>query len=232
LQHLLRTGGEEATEPSAGALKAVAHAQKLHDQRSPAIWFDDWGHDQRDNNLNGQIDEDAEKVKDGKEVEDGDHYKKKYPKGFPAKVCKNASDTTASCPTADQSTIQVDYKVCIDIPIESYNAAGLKIPSSRWIPTFFGSLRSNKNWTVWKAPAQPKHFLAGDIVAAANAKHQHAGIVERGFLGVPIVINLPGPSASRKYGVFKPSGLNDLVSVPKVLFESFLGIDWIARPKN
>jgi hypothetical protein len=75
-------------------------------------------------------------------------------------------------------------------------------------------------------------LLEGDIVAAANPDHQHAGIVEKGKLGINWVINLPGPTAARKYRVFKPSGRNDLVSVPRLLFESFLGIDWIARPKK
>jgi hypothetical protein len=213
----------EATSPSAGASKAIAHAQKQKGQTAPAIWFDSWGNDLRDNNLNGKVDDKTEQG-----LSDGTHYGK----DFDAMICKTPSDTTDKCPPKDQSKIKVNYKVCIDIPIEAYKAAGASIPTTRWIPTFFGQLRKNPDWTVWKKPARPSHFLEGDIVAAANAAHQHAGIVEKGFLGIDWVINLPGPTAARKYGVFTPSGKNDMVSVPGTLFESFLGIDWIARPKK
>ena len=218
----VQPSAEEATEPSPGAVKAIEHAKKLHDQTSPAIWFDSWGNDLRDNDLDGKVDGSSEQ-----KLSDGVHYGKT----MDAMVCKDSSDSTDSCPAADQSKVKVNYKVCIDIPIESYKAAGLTIPTTRWIPTFFGSLKSNKDWTVWKAPAAPKSFLPGDIVAAANAQHQHAGIIEGGFLGSN-VINIPGPSAARKFKVFKPSGLNDMVSVPAVLFDAFLSIDWVARPKK
>ena len=43
------------------------------------------------------------------------------------------------------------------------------------------------------------------------------------------VINLRGPSAARRYGMFRPSGLNDMVSVPRMLFEAVLHIDFFAR---
>ncbi len=207
-----------ATSPSEGALKALEAAQKLHDQQDPAIWYDGWGNDLRDNNLTGKIDEAAEQG-----ISDGAHYGKL----FGAKVCKDPSDTTDSCPPGDQSMIKVQYKVCIDIPVEAYKAAGANVSTSRWIPTFFGELSKKLNWTVWKKPHVPSQLLDGDIVAASNPDHQHAGIVSTGT--VDSVINLPGPTAARKFHVFKPSGKNDLVSVPRFLFEAFLSIDWIAR---
>jgi hypothetical protein len=207
-----------ATSPSEGALKALDAAQKLHDQQDPAIWYDGWGNDLRDNNLTGKIDEAAEQG-----ISDGAHYGKL----FDAKVCKDPSDTTDSCPPGDQSMIKVQYKVCIDIPIEAYKAAGANVSTSRWIPTFFSELSKKPNWTVWKKPLAPSQLLDGDIVAASNPDHQHAGIVSTGT--VDQVINLPGPTAARKFHVFNPSGKNDIVTVPRFLFEVFLAIDWIAR---
>lgn len=213
---------KESSVPSKGALKAVDHAEKMLTQNSPAIWFDSWGNDLRDNDLNGKIDVGKERG-----LNDGSHYNKSYK----AKICKDPGQTTDTCPAKDQSNIDVSYKVCIDIPIEAYRAAGVSIPTSRWIPTFFGELSKKPDWTVWKKPARPAKLLAGDIVAAANAKHQHAGIMVSGLL-FDNVINLPGPTASRKFGYFKPSGTNDLLSVARVLFEAYLQIDWVARPKK
>lgn len=207
-----------ATSASDGALKAISHAKDMHDQQDPAIWFDSWGNDLRDNNLNGAIDEKAEQG-----IPDGTHYART----FDAKVCSDPSDTVDHCSPKDQTTIKVQYKVCIDVPIESYKAAGANISTSRWIPTFFGEMSKKPNWTVWKRPAAPSELLAGDIVAADNAAHQHAGIVDAGLINN--VINLPGPTSSRRFHLFNPSGKNDMVSVPRILFESFLSIDWIAR---
>jgi hypothetical protein len=208
-----------ATSASEGALKALAAAKRLHDQQDPAIWFDSWGNDLRDNNLNGAIDDKTEQ-----HLSDGSHHAKTHK----AKICSSPADTTDTCSPSDQSVIDVQYKVCIDIPIESYKAAGANVSTSRWIPTFFSEIRAKPNWTVWKAPSAPAELLDGDVVAASNPDHQHAGIVETGLV-YNSVINLPGPSAARKFHVFNPSGKNDMVSVPRVLFESFLGIDWIAR---
>ena len=83
------------------------------------------------------------------------------------------------------------------------------------------------NWTVWKKPAQPDSFLDGDIVAADNAEHQHAGMIDTGI--VNSVINLPGPTSARKFHLFNPSGKNDMITVPRMVFEGYLGIEWVAR---
>jgi Domain of unknown function (DUF4157)/Putative peptidoglycan binding domain len=211
----------EATSPSPGAIKALEQAQKFKAQSSPAIWYDSWGNDDRDNNINGKIDEQAESAADGAH----------YGKPLPAKICKSAGDKTDSCPAKDQSKISVSYKVCIDLPIESYKAAGISISTSRWIPTFFSSLQTSPDWTVWKTPAKPSNLLDGDIVAAANASHQHAGIVKTGLI-INDVINLPGPTSAKKFLSFNPSGTNDIVTVSRVLFEAFLSIDFIARSKK
>ena len=82
-------------------------------------------------------------------------------------------------------------------------------------------------WRVWTGGRQPPTLLDGDIVAASNAAHQHAGIVEEGMMNW--VINLPGPTSHRRYGFYDQNGLNDIVSVPRSLFEAVLGIDYVAR---
>lgn len=207
-----------ATTASATALKALDAARALRGQSDPAIWFDSWGNDLRDNDLSGNIDDKSENTPDGVH----------YGKPLSARICTSSpSSSTDQCKPSDQSMIKVQYKVCIDIPLESYKAAGANVSTSRWIPTFFGELSKKPNWTVWKKPARPSQLLDGDIVAAANQDHQHAGIVETGIFDS--VINLPGPTSSRKFHLFNPSGTNDMVSVPRILFESFLNIDWIAR---
>jgi hypothetical protein len=209
----------EATSPSAGATAALKSAQTLYKQVAPAVWFDSWGNDLRDNDVNGRIDDRREQG-----IPDGAHYGKPHK----AMVCKTPADRTDACSIADQSKIDVAYKVCIDIPIESYKSAGVSVSSSRWIPTFFGQLRKHPDWTVWKAPERPARLLDGDIVAASNATHQHAGLIETGAI-YDSVLNLPGPSAARTFRIFNPSGRNDMASVPRVAFEAYLGIDWFAR---
>lgn len=124
-------------------------------------------------------------------------------------------------------TVNVTYKVCIDVPIEAYVAAHVPVSRSRWIPTFFTQLKSKAGWRVWEHGRQPPHLMDGDIVAASNSKHQHAGIIQTGL--VDSVINLPGPTAARKYQMFAPSGIKDIVSVPRILFQHFLRIDLVAR---
>jgi hypothetical protein len=118
----------EAKAPSPGAKKALEFARKQYAQTEPAIWYDSWGNDLRDNDLNGHVDDKSEQG-----LSDGSHYGRIYD----AAICKDPSDTTDQCPTKEQSRIKVTYKVCIDTPIEAYKAAGVDVSTSRWIPTFF-----------------------------------------------------------------------------------------------
>jgi hypothetical protein len=206
---------DEAT-PKAKA--ALAYAKQMKAQKSPAIWFDSWHNDLRDNNNDGKIDDPGEKASDGA------HHGHLYS----AKIAPKESQTINDVPAAQLKTIQVAYKVCIDIPLESYKAVGVPVPHTRWIPSFFAALKAIKGWKVWSHGQHPDGLLDGDIVAAANAAHQHAGIVETGFV-FDSVINLPGPTSSQKYHMYNPSGTNDMVTVPRVLFESVLGIEFYAR---
>jgi hypothetical protein len=59
-------------------------------------------------------------------------------------------------------------------------------------------------WRVWLHGAKPDSLMGGDIVAANNLVHQHAGVVETS--AVDRVINLPGPTSARRYGVYEPCG--------------------------
>jgi hypothetical protein len=203
--------------PHPKATAALANAKRFLAQTEPSIWFDSWGNDLRDNNLDGTIDDPGEKGPDGS------HHSGTYA----AKVAPLGRQTVADVPAKALRTIRVSYRVCIDIPIEAYRMAGVPISNSRWIPTFFTALRAMPGWQVWLNGARPPSLLDGDIVSANNAAHQHAGIVETGIFDS--VINLPGPTSARRYGVYAPSGLNDMVSVPRILFESVLGIECYAR---
>jgi hypothetical protein len=192
----------------------------MMDQVKPAIWYDSWSNDGRDNDLDGVIDD---KNEGGTNGADGAHYGRTYS----AKVAPFGFQSTDTVPVGLLRKIDVTYKVCIDIPIEAYKAAHVPVSTSRWIPTFFTQLKGKQGWRVWDAGKQPSDLMDGDIVAASNPQHQHAGIVQTGL--IDSVINLPGPTAARKYHMFSPSGMNDIVSVPRILFEKVLRIDFVAR---
>jgi hypothetical protein len=208
------------TEPTAGALRALESAKRLVKQSSPAIWFDSWYNDGRDNNLDGVVDDAGEK---GNGNGDGAHYGRKYK----ARVAPVAILAPEGMPSWALREIDVVYKVCIDIPIESYVAAGIPVCRTRWIPTFFGTLKGMPGWKAWEGKQNLPELMDGDIVAACNQQHQHAGIVDTGIYDS--VINIPGPTSQRRYGMFRPSSFNDICSVPRMLFEAVLGIDRVAR---
>ena len=90
-------------------------------------------------------------------------------------------------PSGTLKTVDVTYKVCIDIPIESYRAAHIQISHNRWIPAFFNEMKHRPGWRVWDGGKRPPSLM------------------------------------------FRPSGLNDMVSVSRVLFEAVLRIDFFAR---
>ncbi|HXI60040.1 MAG TPA: hypothetical protein VNO55_28430 [Polyangia bacterium] len=208
-------------QPTKGALRALAAAQDLAEQKNPGIWFDSWYNDQRDNNLDGVIDDPGEK---GPKHTDGAHKAGTYT----AKVSLVPSMTTQFTPDWMVSTINVIYRVCIDIPIMSYTAAKIPVSTNRWIPSFFAELKRISGWKVWDGGAKPDTLMDGDIVAARNTSHQHAGLVETGWAW-DNVINLPGPTSAMKYGVYYPSYHNDIRSIPRSLFEAVIGIDLYAR---
>ena len=115
---------------SAGALAALAAAARMLRQTDPAIWFDSWYNDSRDNELDGTIDGATEK---GASNSDGSHYGKVYS----ARVGPVAIASIDMVPASLLRTVNVAYKVCIDVPIESYRAAHVPISHNRWIPAFF-----------------------------------------------------------------------------------------------
>jgi|HubBroStandDraft_1064217.scaffolds.fasta_scaffold01101_7 hypothetical protein len=213
--------GQLPDAPTRGALLALEHARAMLAQTKPAIWFDSWNNDLRDNNLDGRIDDPAElRLKDS----DGGHIKGTY-KARVAPIGKLSIDQV---PDSWLSTIDVTYKVCIDVPIESYQAAHVPISRDRRIPYFFDELKRMPGWRIWDGGDKPPSLMDGDIVAANNHEHGHAGIVETGVI-YDSVINLPGPTSSRRFLAFSPSGSNDMVSVPRAAFEGYLSIDVYAR---
>ena len=193
----------------------------MAEQTSPAIWFDSWYNDGRDNNLDGKIDDVSEK---GPKNTDGAHRKGTYK----AKIAPVPLVSTDLAPAWSLETIEVIYRVCIDIPIDAYVKAKVPVSKNRWIPNFFKELKRMPGWRVWEGSGRSPIVMDGDIVAAKNAQHQHAGMVKTGWAWDSI-INIPGPTSARRYGVFTPSGRNDIVSVPRAVFEGLLGIDVVAR---
>ena len=103
-------------------------------RNSPALWFDSWGNDLRDNDRDGTVDTGSEVG-----LSDGVHHGRtsgqtcvRYP------VCRPRCAQPRSTRTVD-----VNYMVCIDIPIEAYRFAGVPISTSRWIPHFFGGAQDD-----------------------------------------------------------------------------------------
>lgn len=75
-----------------------------------------------------------------------------------------------------------------------------------------------------------EHALAHNrpTVRSLRTCRTSAAIVETGIV-YDSIINIPGPTSARRYGLHRPSGLNDIRKVPRHLFEAILGIDRVAR---
>lgn len=213
---------EEQDEPSSRALAAVRHAEAMKREN---IWFDSWGNDLRDNDLDGQVDGKSEQG-----LEDGRHYGAP----FRARVCDDPDLTVSECDPSDRRDASVLYKVCIDVPLESYRAAGIAVPGGHWIPALTAWLEKHpEQWQVWRAPRSPSSLLPGDFVSVEGHEHQHSGIVGTGYLGglLGSVINLPGPTSRRRAGWYEPSDLHDVMEIPMMLWKALLGFNVVARPR-
>lgn len=210
-----------APAPTAGAQRAVEHAERM--LSTEGIWFDSWGNDLRDNNLDGVVDDRGEQG-----FADGVHYGRSYW----ADVCYVPYLEVNQCPGLLRRRVQVQYKVCIDVPLESYRAAGLPVPHIRRIPGLAAWFRRQREWQTWRAPNLPDPLLPGDFVAVMNREHQHSGIVQDVAFGLlSNVINLPGPSVMRRFYLYDPNAFNDIISIPTWVWRSFLGFDFVARPR-
>ncbi|MCP4136225.1 MAG: DUF4157 domain-containing protein [bacterium] len=180
---------------------AGAHAEKLLKQTNPAIWFDDWGGDGRDNDLDNKIDE-----KNEKKSYDGAHYGRTY-KG---RICSNDTSKKTTDKTCTSKTIKVIYWVCIDVPKACYKKAGIPFPPGRRVVKTVKKLkkRYTRSFKIMLDNGKRKNgfdgtLLPGDFVAELHDRFTgHSGIV--GSDGQ--IIHLPGPSR----GNF-PSGKNDLM---------------------
>ena len=207
--------------PTKGALRALKAAEEMMAQTDPGIWFDSWHNDLRDNDFDGKTDEGVELMT---KESDGLHNKRTYA----AKVSVDPTFPTAHQPEFLLLSINVIYRVCIDVPIEAYTTAKVPIPTIRRIPDFFKQLKAMPGWKVWDGGAKPERLMDGDIIAANRQAQHHAGILQTGWAWDSI-INLPGPTAQIKYGFYRPSGRNDIRNVAFSIFEAFKGIDVYAR---
>jgi hypothetical protein len=220
------------SEPSARAKEATKHAVDMLGQTDPAIWFDSWSNDWRDNDFNGQVDDALER---GKEGVDGYHYKdgRTY-YGLVTANWLTLPQLRARSVPWHMEKVKVDYKVCIDIPRESYAAVLVPIPdpmgrSKRMINDFFHDLKGIHGWAIWekKSKAPEPSLLTGDIIAwSPSVAHGHCGIILGGAINQ--VVHLPGPSR-RWYTNFAPTSRNDIRINTVVEWRAVLGIDLVAR---
>jgi hypothetical protein len=192
------------------------------------IWFDSWGNDLRDNDNDGVVDGPAEQgIDDGKHYGGGPHR---------ARICRSSDRLVSECDPGELEEVRVLYKVCIDVPLESYRAAGIRVPAgegARWIPSMTKWLEKHpEQWELWRAPRMPSSLLPGDWVSVEGAEHQHSGIVGTGYGGLlGSVINLPGPTSRRRVHFYHPNDLHDVMEIPMGLWKAMLGFNMVARPR-
>lgn len=206
--------------PSGRAVAAVAHAYTMMNQN---IWFDSWGNDLRDNDNDGRIDN------SGEHAPDGAHYRGSYR----SSICGMSRFLTIDqCPSFFRQSIDVQYKVCIDVPKESYAAAGITMPGTRWIPSLVRWFERNRNFQTWRGAALPRILLPGDFICVMSGGHQHSGLIATFGISTPWmveVIHLPGPTSRRALAgqlTYHPSATNDIYRTPWPF-----NIDFIARPR-
>lgn len=221
----IQRGDDESLPiPTIKAISAVTHAYSM---MTDNIWFDSWGNDLRDNDMDGNIDNSSEQG-----LNDGIHYHGGT-RPYPAKVCHGISMArmlrTDQCPGFMQRNMDVYYKVCIDVPKESYAAAGISMPSTRSIRNIIPWFRRSGSFQTWTKPSLPRIMVPGDFIAVQSGGHSHSGIVP-GFNIRPLVsaINLPGPTRRRNIGgqlTYWPSSTNDVFLTPWLD-----DIDFVARP--
>jgi len=216
---------EEQDQPSSRALAAVSYAKSLTQEN---IWFDSWGNDLRDNDLDGVVDNRGERGPDGSHYHNGS-------RPYRARICTDPDEHVNECEASEQRDVNVYYKVCIDIPLESYRSAGIAVPNNRWIPSltrWFENRQRSGQWQGWRAPNFPSTLLPGDYISVEGKEHQHSGIVGTGYMGLlGSVIHLPGPTAMRRYHLYAPSDLHDVIEMPIAFWKLLLGFNFIARPR-
>jgi peptidoglycan hydrolase-like protein with peptidoglycan-binding domain len=208
-------------EPDPRAAVAAQKAYEMKQQSEPGIWFDDWNDDERDNNLDGVIDDPAE---GGNVGSDGIHFdcfnqgKAKCQAGvYEARICSASPVRRTDDSPCSEQHHSVRYRVCIDIPIKAYHNAGLlSFPDIRDVNGVKRELSGRRDWKVFYSGEGRLH---GDFVANS----QHSGIVYQGD-----IIHLPGQTARRQhYGSALPSRRND-IEMTSDLWHG--GINFRARP--
>ena len=218
------TNGQEVYLPTEEALSAVVHAYSMMTEN---IWFDSWGNDLRDNDLDGTVDNSSERG-----LPDGIHYHGGT-RPYSANICPLQFLRTDQCPGFMQNSINIYYKVCIDVPKESYSSAGISMPSTRSIAAIIPWFRGNSKFQTWTKPSLPNVMIPGDFIAAQSGGHSHSGLVPSFGLPKPwfvSAIHLPGPTSRRSLGgqfTYWPSCANDVFRTPWPF-----NIDFVARYKG
>jgi len=192
------------------AAAAVAAATKV--QQLGSILFDSWGNDLRDNNLDGQIDGNAERASDGA------HFAGSYQEfRTVAGRYSGGWDFLPQRPVIvrESKTIRGSfrYRVCADIVSGAYAAAGA-MSSQRSTQNIWNQFQ--KRGFVWRrSESYPTEYLPGDFICTLEKGEGHSGIVvqreaTRGGDTAPVVIQLPGPSTQISDGTYDPTSTNDV----------------------
>ena len=206
-------------EPDPRAALAARNAYGMKNQSEPGIWFDDWDDDERDNDLDGVIDNPVERGADGIHIECREQGKAKCQAGiYDALICSNSPERRTDDPScSSKQHHRVKYRVCIDLPRESYYAAGLfSFPGIRDVGEVMRQLSGKRDWKVFYSG---ENRLDGDFVANG----QHSGIAYQGE-----IIHLSGQTGRRQhYGSVLPSRRND-IEMTSNLWHG--GINFRARP--
>jgi hypothetical protein len=192
------------------AIAAVAAAIKV--QAAGSILFDSWGNDLRDNNLDGAVDDKAERTSDGAHY--GKHYSEfrtvagRYGGGWDFLPARTVT-------VRDSRTIKGSfvYRVCADIVSGAYAKAGaMHAQRSTW--AILAEFR--KKGFVWRrSESYATEYLPGDFICTLDGSAGHSGIVvqrepTRGGDVAPVVIQLPGPSTQISDGTYDPTRTNDV----------------------
>lgn len=209
----------EEAEPEPVAPRVLSAVDNARSTLSTGnILFDSWGNDLRDNDNDGVVDEEDERMEDGEWIEDGSHYAGTYPSfGVVAGTYTGLGwnyDQSLTVPSSATISGSFSYRVCADVVSQAYADAGLMshMRSTRRILNEF-----RDRGTVWReSEGFPAEYLPGDFVCTLGRHGGHSGIVvSRSATGsAPTVIELPGPSTQVDAGTYDPASTNDVREGP------------------
>ena len=118
------------------------------------------------------------------------------------------------------------YKVCVDIVVESYRAAGVDL-GTRSVAALEAICQRRRDFRTWRedrGEAYPE-LQPGDIITYKTNGHSHSGNVGPGGS----IIHLPGPSNWLYSNRFSD---NDMESTWQISWRLFFGITQVSRPRR